>query len=280
MEQNSFLSLGPHGFHRIAYTRWGFREAGSTVFCAHGLTRNGRDFDALAQALSDTHQVICPDMAGRGRSDWLLAPQDYTFPTYVNDMAALLAKIGDEKVDWVGTSMGGIIGMMLAIQPNSPINRLILNDVGPMITKESLKGIAQYLGLDLQFDDLEGLEQHLRIIHEPFGPLNDEQWHHLAKHSARKNEKGQYALHYDPAISAPLKENNLEDVDLWPLWDSISCPVLILRGERSDVLSSETAQQMLKRGPDSELVEIPKVGHAPSLMEESQIALIKRWLNA
>jgi len=155
MQQNSFLSLGSHGFHRIAYTQWGFAEAGRTAFCVHGLTRNSRDFDELAHALCDTHQVICPDIAGRGYSDWLITPSDYGFPTYVADMATLLAKIGDEKVDWIGTSMGGIIGMMLAIQPNSPIQRLVVNDVGPFIPKESLARIGDYLALDLKFSSLK-----------------------------------------------------------------------------------------------------------------------------
>ncbi|SCA55110.1 putative carboxylesterase [Candidatus Terasakiella magnetica] len=278
MQQKSFLSLGPHGFHRIAYTQWGFPESGRTAICAHGLTRNGRDFDELAQSLTETHQVICPDIAGRGYSDWLLNPADYGFPLYVSDMATLLAKIGDEKVDWIGTSMGGIIGMMLAIQPNSPIQRLIVNDVGPFIPKESLARIGDYLGMDPKFPSLEALEQHIRLIHAPFGELSDEQWKHLAEHSAKKCEDGQYGFHYDPAIGEPFKEAEPVDVDLWPIWEAIQCPVLILRGEDSDLLTAETAQEMLKRGPDAELVEIPKVGHAPTLMDESQIGLVKRWL--
>ena len=280
MEQKSFLSLGPHGFHRIAYTDWGNPATDRTVFCVHGLTRNSRDFDEFAECLSDSSHVICPDIAGRGYSDWLLNPDDYGFPLYVNDMAALLAHIGDEKVDWFGTSMGGIIGMLLAAQPNSPIQRLIVNDVGPFIPKDSLARIGDYLGLDLKFKDLQALEQHLRLIHEPFGELNDSQWQHLAEHSSKKCEDGQYAMHYDPQLAKPFKEAEPQDVDLWPIWEAIKCPVLILRGEKSDLLPRETAQEMLKRGPDSELVEIPGVGHAPSMMIESEIDLVKRWLNA
>ncbi|WP_417830869.1 alpha/beta fold hydrolase [Terasakiella sp.] len=278
MQQNSFLSLGPHGFHRIAYTQWGFAEAGRTVFCAHGLTRNSRDFDFLAQSLCENHQVICPDMAGRGQSDWLLNPNDYGFPTYLSDVAALMAKVGEEQIDWIGTSMGGLIGMMLAAQVNSPIQRLIVNDVGPFITKESISFLGSYLGLDMSFPSLESIEKHLRQVHEPFGNLSDSMWHHLAQHSSRKNEDGQLVLHYDPAISVPFKTSEPADVDLWPVWEAIQCPVLILRGENSDLLSKETAEEMLRRGPDAELVEIPQVGHAPALMEESQIDLVKRWL--
>ncbi len=280
MQQKNFLSLGPHGFHRIAYTQWGEENASHTAVCVHGLTRNSRDFDFLAQSLSDDYQVICPDIAGRGYSDWLLNPHDYGFPVYVNDMAALLARIGDEKIDWIGTSMGGIIGMMLAAQPNSPIQRLVINDVGPFIPKDSLARIADYLGMDPRFKTLDDLEQYLRLVHEPFGELTDEQWQHLSEHSAKRCEDGHFALHYDPALATPIKETEPVDVDLWPLWDAIKCPVLILRGEKSDLLTRETAEEMLKRGPDAELVEIPQVGHAPTLMDDSQIGLVKQWLNS
>lgn len=278
MLQKSFLSLGPHGFHRIAYTEWPSDTAEHTAVCVHGLTRNSRDFDALAQSLNDTHTVFCPDVAGRGYSDWLLNPHDYGFPLYVNDMAALLAKIGDEKIDWIGTSMGGLIGMMLAAQVNSPIQRLVLNDVGPFIPKEALGRIADYLGLNPVFNNLDELEQHLRFVHAPFGELTDDQWHHLAEHSAKRCEDGKIALHYDPNLAIPVKESEPVDVDLWPIWEAIKCPVLILRGEESDLLSAETAQEMLKRGPDAELIEIPKVGHAPTLMDDAQIGLVKQWL--
>ncbi|MDV7338671.1 alpha/beta hydrolase [Terasakiella sp. A23] len=280
MQQKSFLSLGPHGFHKIAYTEWGKDNASHTAVCVHGLTRNSRDFDDFAQSLSDSHHVFCPDIAGRGYSDWLINPQDYGFPVYVNDMAALLARIGKEKIDWIGTSMGGIIGMMLAAQPNSPIQRLIINDVGPFIPKESLARIADYLGLNPKFNSMDELEAHLRLVHEPFGNLTDKQWRHLAEHSAKRCEDDKLALHYDPALAIPIRESEPVDVDLWPLWDAVKCPVLILRGEKSDLLTRETAQEMLKRGPDAELVEIPQVGHAPTLMDEDQIGLVKQWLNS
>lgn len=279
MEQKSFLSLGPHGFHRIAYTEWGNPDSKRCTFCVHGLTRNSRDFDNFAKSLSENTHVVCPDIAGRGYSDWLINPDDYGFPVYVSDMAALLAKTGNEKVDWIGTSMGGIIGMLLAAQPNSPIQRLIVNDVGPFIPKESLSRIGDYLGLDLKFQNLKELEQHLRLIHEPFGELSDQQWHHLAEHSSKTCEDGQFVMHYDPQISQPFKQADSVDIDLWPIWESIQCPVLILRGEKSDLLSRETAEEMLRRGPDAELVEIPGVGHAPTLMNESEIKLVKQWLN-
>jgi pimeloyl-ACP methyl ester carboxylesterase len=278
MKQKSFLSLGQHGFHRIAYTEWGSETAAHSCICVHGLTRNSRDFDALADALSPEYRVICPDVAGRGYSDWLINPHDYGFPLYLSDMAALLARIGDEKINWIGTSMGGIIGMLLAAQPNSPIQRLIINDVGPFIPKESLSRIGDYLGLDMKFPTIDALEQHLRFVHAPFGKLSDSEWHHLAEHSAKKCKDGQFAMHYDSAISVAFKQTDPVDVDLWPLWESIKCPVLILRGEQSDLLTKETAEEMLCRGPDAELIEIPGVGHAPPLMDKDQISLIQKWL--
>ncbi|WP_417782398.1 alpha/beta fold hydrolase [Terasakiella pusilla] len=280
MKQNSYLSLGPHGFHRIAYTQWGDTQNEHKLVCVHGLTRNSRDFDIFASSMADQYQVICPDVAGRGYSDWLINPHDYGFPVYVNDMAALLAKIQGEKVDWLGTSMGGLIGMMLAAQPNSPIQRLILNDVGPFISKESLGFIADYLGLNPTFDTLSDLEHHLRLVHAPFGDLTDDQWRHLAEHSAKRTADGRFNLHYDPALAVPIKETDPQDVDLWALWEMIKCPVLILRGETSELLSKKTAEEMLRRGPDAELIEIPKTGHAPALMDPEQIALVKQWLNS
>lgn len=280
MQQKSFLSLGAHGFHRIAYTHWGSETSADTVFCVHGLTRNSRDFDSLAANLSDSRQVICPDIAGRGNSDWLVNPLDYGFQTYIADMASLLAKCGQENVDWIGTSMGGIIGMLLAAQPNTPIRRLIINDVGPFIPKEALARIGEYLGQTATFPNIESLEAILRVVHEPFGPLTDEQWHHLAKHSSKTCEDGQLTLHYDPGIAEPFKQSEPVDVDLWPVWEAIKCPVLILRGEKSDLFLKETADEMLRRGPDAELVEIPCVGHAPALMDEGQISLVRRWLDS
>lgn len=278
MQQNSFLSLGRHGFHRIAYTEWGRGDHKPTAICAHGLTRNSRDFDALAASLSDTHQVFCPDMAGRGYSDWLIDPDDYQFPLYLADMASMIARTQSHAIDWIGTSMGGLIGMMLAAQSNSPINRLIINDVGPYITGASLGPIGDYIGADLKFANLEQAESYLRTIHAPFGPLSDAQWHHLTTHSTKRCQDGTFALHYDPAIAVPFKKAGPEDVDLWPLWDQIKCPVLILRGQESQLLSHDVAGEMLKRGPDAELVEIPDVGHAPTLMQQDEIDLIVNWL--
>lgn len=279
MLEHSYLSLGPHGFHKIDYFEWGGRQRDRTLICVHGLTRRGRDFDFIAQAVEDRYRVACPDLPGRGNSHWLAVPADYGPPTYVQDMASLIARLDVDEVDWIGTSLGGLLGMMLAAQPNTPIRKLVVNDVGGYIDKPALERIAGYVGNDPEFDDLAGLEAYLREVAAPFGPLTDSQWRHLAEHSVRHDPKtGKLRLHYDPRIAEPFKEGFSEPVDLWPLWDLIRCPVLVLRGKDSDVLLHETAQEMLTRGPQTELVEFDGVGHAPTLMDPHQIKVVRDWL--
>jgi pimeloyl-ACP methyl ester carboxylesterase len=279
MKTESVLGLGPHGFHRIAYTRWGEAAAPRTLICVHGLTRNGRDFDRLAAALSDRWRVVCPDVPGRGRSDWL--PQsDYTYPQYLADMAALIARIGATEIDWLGTSMGGLIGMMLAAQPNAPIRRLVLNDIGPFLPKAGLARLAEYVGKDPRFASLDELEAYLRRVHAPFGPLSDQDWRHMALQGYRRLEGGGFGLAYDPAIGPAFLAGGIQDVELWPVWDAVRCPVLVLRGAESDILTAATAAEMRERGPKAQLVEFPGIGHAPALMTESSIAVVRDWLSA
>ena len=193
MRTHSLSCLGPHGFHRIVYREWGEPDHPHVVVCVHGLTRNSRDFDPLAAHLAKRRRVICPDIAGRGESPWLPHPGDYGYPLYLSDMAALIARAGVETVDWVGTSMGGLIGMFLAAQPGNPIRRLVMNDVGPLVPKAALERLASYVGVDPAFDGLPQLEQYLRQICAPFGPLTDAQWQHLARHSARQRDHGKLA---------------------------------------------------------------------------------------
>lgn len=269
---------GPDRRYRLNYTTFGDPNAARTVICVHGLTRNGRDFDALATALAENAYVICPDVVGRGLSDWLDDPAAYEVPTYAGHMLQLIQHAGATRVDWIGTSMGGLIGMGVAALETSPIERQVVNDVGPFIPKAALGRIGSYLGLELAFDSVADLEDHLRLIHAPFGPLTDEQWSHLAEHSARTQPDGKVVLSYDPSIAAPFAKEPLEDVDLWPLWDQISCPTLILRGSESDLLQKETADEMTQRGPTARLVEFEGIGHAPALMDRGQIAVIKAWL--
>lgn len=278
MIERDLLCLGPHGFHRLAYADWPGPSCGRTILCVHGLTRNGRDFDWLAQALSQRARVVCPDMPGRGRSEWLAHPEDYAYPLYLSDMVALIARLEVDEVDWVGTSMGGIIGMLLAALPGTPIRRLVLNDVGPLIAAEGLARIGGYVGRDPSFADLAALEAALRRFAAPFGPLSDEEWRHLATHSARRRPDGTLGLAYDPRIGDVFRAGPLPDIDLWLQWEAIRAPTLVLRGESSDILRRADAEAMTRRGPRARLVELPGIGHAPALMASDQIAVISDFL--
>ncbi len=278
MRTGSLSCLSAHTFHRMAFADWGDEANERVVICAHGLTRNGRDFDFLANALQDSYRVVCPDVVGRGASEWLTAKQDYSYQTYCANMAALIAWLRVEQVDWVGTSMGGIIGMLLAAQPNTPIRRLVLNDVGAFIPKAALEYIEEYVGIDPRFDRLDDVEHYLRRIHVGFGPLSDEQWAHLAQHSAKQTDDGRYALVYDPGIAHAFRSGNHEDVHLWTVWDRIRCPVLVLRGADSDLLPADTVTEMRRRGPQMDVAELPGVGHAPALMSNDQIEIVRDWL--
>ncbi len=269
--------------HRLAYYEWagpkGTNGRVRTVLCLHGLTRNGRDFDILAQALSSDFRVVCPDMPGRGRSQWLDDPMAYDYPLYLADMAALIAALAVETVDLVGTSMGGIIGMLMAARPNSPIRRLVINDVGPLIAKQGLKRIRRYVGLDPSFKDLAALETALRSIFAGFGDLPDDIWRSMAAHSARIKPNGRLGLDYDPKIAAPFKKGwFVRDVDLWKYYDAVTCPVLVLRGAASDILRAADAEAMTARGPRARLVEFPGIGHVPSLTAPDQIKIVREFL--
>lgn len=278
MIERSLACVGPHGFHRLAYLEWPGPSSAPALVCVHGLTRNARDFDTLAEALSDRYRVVCPDMPGRGQSAWLSVPEDYAYPLYIADIATLIARLDIATVDLVGTSMGGLIGILLAALPGAPIRRLVVNDVGPVVPKDGLERIAAYVGLDPSFPDLDALEAALRRIHAPFGTLSDTQWRHMAVHSARRKPDGTLGLAYDPKIAEPFKKQPIENVDLWSSWDAISCPTLVLRGAQSDILRRRDADAMTQRGPKARLVEFPGIGHAPSLTAPDQIAAIRDFL--
>jgi len=282
MRSNHVLGLSAKGFHRVHYTEWGEAANPRIVICAHGLTRTGRDFDFLAQALEAEFRVACPDVVGRGRSDWLAAKEDYGYAQYMADMNALIARLtanaGSCTLYWVGTSMGGIIGMLLAAQPRSPIAKLVVNDVGAFLPKAALERIGTYVGRTPCFETLDALEAHLRHVSAPFGPLTDAQWRHLTVHAARQLDDGTWTTAYDPAIAAPFHAGPLKDVDLWPYWDAIRCPTLLIRGAESDLLPKDTAAQMTVRGPRARLVEFEGIGHAPMLMAHDQIAVVRDFL--
>lgn len=274
----SCQGLSATGFHRIAYREWG--SGPRTIICVHGLTRNGRDFDMLAADLAERldARVICPDVVGRGRSGRLANPDHYGYSQYLADMAVLLARLDVEQVDWVGTSMGGLIGMMLAAQPNSPLRRLVVNDVGPFVPKVALERIGDYVGLDPVFPDLAAVETYMRSHYAGFGALTDTQWRHMAETSADRQADGCYRLAYDPGISRIFKTSAIGDVDLWPLWSLIRQPTLVVRGARSDLLMADTAERMTKEGPRARLYLVPDAGHAPALMAEDQIAAVRDFL--
>ena len=239
--QKHVLCLSPSGLHRMAYQEWGAGDNPRVLVCVHGLTRNARDFDRLAAALAADYRVICPDVVGRGQSDRLRDPSAYVVPQYVADMVTLLARLDVERVDWLGTSMGGLIGMALAAQPGSPIGRLVLNDVGPWITRESLDRIGEYVGSDPDWATLDEAERYVRTISAPFGALSDADWRHLTETSVVQRTDGRWAFRYDPAIAAPFRAAFADhDIDLWPLYQAIACPTLVIRGAESDLLTRET----------------------------------------
>jgi pimeloyl-ACP methyl ester carboxylesterase len=271
--------LSPVGFFTLRWLEWGPLD-GAPVVCVHGLTRSGRDFDALASALAASgRRVFCPDLPGRGASDWLPNPALYQPPIYSQALAHLLARM-DEPVDWVGTSLGGICGMGIAATPGNVIRRMVLNDVGAVIPASALQRIRDYINRPAQaFPDIAALEAHLRNVHAPFGNLTDAEWRHLAETSARRDAEGALQLHYDPAITHAFSAGDIADIDLSPFWAAIAIPVMILRGATSDILPAEVAAEMARK-PNARLIEIADAGHAPALMAADQISAIQGFLNA
>ena len=274
--ERSLQSLSPHGFHRVAWHEWGDADNPRVVVCVHGLTRTGRDFDVLGEALASTHRVLAVDMPGRGRSEWLRVKADYVYPTYLTTLVAVIAASGAQTVDWVGTSMGGLLGMVMAAQPATPLTRLVVNDVGPTIEPSAIQRIGAYVGADPTFATEAELITYMRAI-SPFGALDDAQWRHLAHTAMARREDGRYGFVYDPGIAVPFREAPAV-TDLWPLWDAIACPTLVLRGARSDLLSASTAHAMTQRGPRARLIEFEGVGHAPPLLADDQVDAVVTFL--
>lgn len=290
----NYLSCPDSGAgHRLAYWQWGDVNAAHVVVCVHGLSRQGRDFDVLAQGLvqkaGGAIRVICPDMAGRGQSDWLIDPQGYQLPTYAADMLALLAHLKPQTLDWVGTSMGGLIGMAVCGQPGLPlpvpVRRLVLNDVGPAIQWEAIVRIGTYLGRSVQFESLKQAADAMWAVSTTFGPHTPAQWLELSRHMVKPvaGTPGAVTLHYDPAIAVPFGAMAQEsaaqgEAMLWHLYDGIQAQTLLLRGAESDLLSVGTARQMAERGPQARLVEFAGVGHAPTLIAADQVQAVTAFL--
>lgn len=278
VRERSVQCIGPHGLHRMAYTEWGDPDNPKVLICVHGLTRNGRDFDRLAQALAKHYRVVCPDVVGRGRSDWLGVKTDYGFPLYVSDMVTLIARLNVDTVHWLGTSMGGIIGMLLAGQPHTPVSRLVLNDVGPVITAASLRRIGEYVGRAPKFPSMDAAETWIRTVSAPFGPLSDDQWKHLTRYSVRPVEGG-FSMVYDPGIGDVFRASPIvAAVDLWDAYRAVRCPTLAIRGAESDLLERSILLKMAETGPKARIEEVAGVGHAPMFMDEVQIALVRDFL--
>jgi pimeloyl-ACP methyl ester carboxylesterase len=281
MRERDLAVLGVTGFRKLAYVEWGERSAKPPVVCVHGLTRNARDFDDLAAELGQDRLAVSADMAGRGRSDWLPSADMYDFPLYMADCAALMARLDAASIDWVGTSMGGLIGLFLAAQPKSPIRRLVLNDVGAELGTVSLDIIRAYVTYQPNFADVEAAEAHFRKVHAPFGALTNAQWRRMAETSLRPRAEGGLTFHYDPKIGEKfVAATEGPPVPLWAFWDALTCPTLILRGAESSLLLPETVAEMVRRKPGTQAVEIPGCGHAPALMDAHQMGLVRAFLDS
>jgi pimeloyl-ACP methyl ester carboxylesterase len=265
---------------RIGYVERGPEGAQRSVVCVHGLTRNARDFDVLSEALANRgFRVIAVDVVGRGRSSWLADPRQYAVPVYATQLKLFIEALALGAVDWVGTSMGGLIGMVLAAAEPQLIGRLVLNDIGPFVPMAALQQIRTYVGANRQFADIDAAETYLRSIHAGFGPLSDSQWRQLTLSSVVEQEGGGFRLHYDPAVSEAYTNLAEADLDLWALWDQIHCPVLLLRGGASPLLTPAVAERMRSSGPRASLVTFDGVGHAPALMTADQVSVVASWLS-
>lgn len=281
MIDGSWAAFGPGETVRLNYYDWGPRMHPKRVVCVHGLTRQGRDFDEVAKGLSKQRRIVCPDLVGRGRSGWLTDKKLYNLDTYVAHMSGLLDHLGFEGIDWIGTSLGGLIGMTLASERPELIRRLVLNDIGPQLELEGMRGIASYVGQDPRFKRLGEVAEYLKKVHADFGNLTDAQWSEMTTHSIMRHPEGGYGLHYDPAIGLPFKTPPAKaPPPAWDMWERIQCPVLLIRGENSKLLSRATAERMAKTGPKAQVVEIEGVGHAPALMSEDQVALVREFITA
>ena len=280
---NHVQCLDNRGLHHMAYWEWGEAANPRVLVCVHGLTRQGRDFDTLARSLCSVYRIVCPDVVGRGRSDRLADPMGYALPQYVADMVTLLARLNAERVDWVGTSMGGLIGIGLAAQTGSPLARMVVNDVGPSIEPASLVRIGSYLGQPMRWKTLDDAADAMWAISQGFGPHTREQWLELTRPQLTTDDEGWLMPRYDPAIAAPYKAitpalAQAGEALLWQAWDRLTLPTLLLRGAQSDLLSSATAQAMTERGPRARLVEFSGVGHAPMLQQPDQLAAVREFL--
>lgn len=274
-------AINPKGFHTVACHLWGHSRALRPVICVHGLTRHSGDFDELATALAKNRRVVCPDLVGRGASDWLPDPGGYHVPQYNCDLTTVLAATECPEVDWIGTSLGGLCGIVMAGMPNTPIRRLVINDVAPEVPLAALRRVSAYLSEPLSFPDYEAVEAHLREVYAGFGPMSDSDWRDMARTDVYRGDDGLYAPHFDPGIGANFRRYwLLHRFNVWSYWKSISCPIMIIRGTESDFLTPELLGRMIEHQPDAQVHEVRGVGHAPILNSETLIAPIQAWLDS
>lgn len=296
MQKKHLLGLSEEGFHKMAYIEWGNRNSSTPIVCVHGLTRNSRDFDYLARHLSlMKRHVFCPDIVGRGDSDWLVNPLHYSYEQYLADLNALISRINADQIDWIGTSMGGLLGMILASLPKNPIRRLVLNDVGPQISTQALARLSAYAGQDPIFSSMEEAKNYFKRICVDVGPLSDNEWQTITENSVQENANGKFVVKLDQkikfipskskllwqAILHPQKtlEGTLFDIDLWHIWRNVKCPVLVIHGARSDILTKTTLTKMQQTHPQVEIFTVQDAGHAPALIHNEQIEKIANWLS-
>jgi pimeloyl-ACP methyl ester carboxylesterase len=274
-----YAGLGPHGRHELHALDWGSRDARRVVVCAHGFSGHARDFDFLAAELArGGARVICPDVAGRGGSAWLPTPLSYHFPQYLADFRSLLAHAGVREVHWIGTSMGGLLGMLLASEAASPVRSLVMNDVGAFLPADALVRIGRNLAAPPCFASRRDAEAHVRAAHRDWGEISGPQWAHLVRHGIRKSEGG-YRLHYDPQITRTMQPVPFAPgLFFWSAWYRVALPVLLVRGERSEVFPASVAAAMLASNPRARLVEIEGAGHAPALMSPREIGEVREFL--
>lgn len=282
-QEKSYYSLHNDGQHRICFSDWGDKDA-NPIVCVHGLTGNGRDFDYLAEDLiKHGHRLIAVDLPGRGRSDFHDDPLLYNYDQYMKDLHELLVDLGLEapgSVDWIGISLGGLLGMRMAGLDNSPIKRLIINDVGPVVPKEALEFIHAMISKDFSFDTVAELEERMRATRGlTWGPVTDEQWHHMAEHNARGRDDGRITYAYDPKIAVVFETSPIGDVDLWAYWAKITCPTMLIHGTESMLLTRDIIEEMGQSGPEFDLVSFDGCGHVPSLMAPNQIEILRSWLS-
>ncbi len=284
-----YLTLGPYVIwlklqlvkqHKLAYLDYGDVNNPNVLICAHGLTRNAYDFEKIARVMQNNFRVIAIDYPGRGDSDYFTDKKSYNYYVYLKDTLLLLKKLKIKNPFWLGTSMGGIIGMAIGCFYPRILRGLILNDIGPSMPLSTVKKIGKYASLEPKFIDLELAKQHLKMIYKESGIKEEEDWNFLTKNSFKINSSNQYQMNYDPTIVSGMEIDKAKskDVDMWKIWRKIKCPILVIHGAKSNILSVETVEKM-QQSKQIDIYVVDYAGHAPALTNADQIDPIKNWLN-